>query len=116
VRGDDRDPFHIVGLDLVRAAADELAAGVARPVIAARFHNGVAAVIARVCGLLRDRTGLGTVALSGGVFQNRLLTERATGLLAERGFRVLIHHRVPCNDGGISLGQAVVAAARDAAG
>jgi hydrogenase maturation protein HypF len=116
VRVDDRDPLRIMGADLVRAAADELAAGVARPVIAARFHNGVAAAISRVCAELRDRTGLGTVALSGGVFQNLLLTERVAGQLADRGFRVLVHHRVPCNDGGISLGQAVVAAARGAVG
>jgi hydrogenase maturation protein HypF len=116
VRVDDRDPLRIMGQYLVRAAADELAAGVARPVIAARFHNGVAAAISRVCAELRDRSGLGTVALSGGVFQNLLLTERVAGLLADRGFRVLVHHRVPCNDGGISLGQAVVAAARGAVG
>jgi hydrogenase maturation protein HypF len=107
--------LRIMGSDLVRAAADELAAGVGRPVIAARFHNGVAAAISRVCAELRDRSGLGTVALSGGVFQNLLLTERVAGQLAGRGFRVLVHHRVPCNDGGISLGQAVVAAARTAA-
>ena len=116
VRVDDRDPLRIMGQDLVRAAADELAAGVARPVIAARFHNSVAAAISRVCAELRDRSGLGTVALSGGVFQNLLLTERVAGQLADRGFRVLVHHRVPCNDGGISLGQAVVAAARGAVG
>jgi hydrogenase maturation protein HypF len=115
-RLDDRDPLQILGADLVRAAADELAAGVARPVIAARFHNGVAAAIAGVCAELRDRSGLGTVALSGGVFQNLLLTERVATRLADRGFRVLVHHRVPCNDGGISLGQAVVAAARAARG
>jgi hydrogenase maturation protein HypF len=114
-RVEGRDPLRIMGSDLVRAAADELAAGVARPVIAARFHNGVAAAISRVCGELRERSGLGTVALSGGVFQNLLLTERVAGQLAGRGFRVLVHHRVPCNDGGISLGQAVVAAARTAA-
>jgi hydrogenase maturation protein HypF len=64
---------------------------------------------------LRDRHGLSTVALSGGVFQNLLLTERVVARLAARGFRILVHHRVPCNDGGISLGQAVIAAARDQA-
>ena len=113
---DDRDPLRILGMDLVRAAAADLVAGVARPVIAARFHNGVAAAITEVCAELRDRSGLGTVGLSGGVFQNVLLTERVATQLAERGFRVLVHHRVPCNDGGISLGQAVVAAARTAPG
>jgi hydrogenase maturation protein HypF len=106
-------PLRVAGADLVAAAAADLVAGVSRPVIAARFHNGVAAAIEQVCMALRDRHGLDTVALSGGVFQNLLLTERVVALLAGRGFRVLIHRRVPCNDGGISFGQAVVAAARD---
>jgi len=66
----------------------------------------------RVCARLREETGLGVVALSGGVFQNLLLTHRVVGGLTDRGFRVLTHSRVPCNDGGISLGQAAVAAAR----
>ena len=57
---------------------------------------------------------LTTAALSGGVFQNLLLLETVTALLEARGFTVLTHSRVPCNDGGISLGQAVIAAARDA--
>jgi hydrogenase maturation protein HypF len=56
------------------------------------------------------------VALSGGVFQNLIVTHRAVARLEARGFRVLTHSRVPCNDGGISLGQAVVAGARDRAG
>jgi hydrogenase maturation protein HypF len=60
--------------------------------------------------------GTGTVALSGGVFQNVLLTERAVDGLEQEGFRVLLQRRAPTNDGGISLGQAAVAGARDAAG
>ncbi|HEU5421469.1 MAG TPA: carbamoyltransferase HypF [Streptosporangiaceae bacterium] len=108
-------PLRVAGADLVRAAADDLAAGTGPPVIAARFHNGVAAVIERACAALRDRHGLSVVALSGGVFQNLLLTDRVVSGLTARGFRVLVHHRVPCNDGGISLGQAAVAAARDQA-
>ena len=64
---------------------------------------------------MRDRYGLGTVALSGGVFQNLLLLHATVSRLEAAGFRVLVHSRVPCNDGGISLGQAVVAAARDRA-
>ncbi|MFC6083502.1 carbamoyltransferase HypF [Sphaerisporangium aureirubrum] len=103
----------IRGADLVRAAADDLLAGVAPEVIAARFHNGVAAVIVRRCAELRDACGLSTAALSGGVFQNLLLLGRTVDGLRTAGFRVLTHRRVPPNDGGISLGQAVVAGARD---
>jgi hydrogenase maturation protein HypF len=73
----------------------------------------MAAAIARACLLLRERSGLGTVALSGGVFQNLLLLGQVVDLLEAAGFRVLTHARIPPNDGGISLGQAVVAAARD---
>jgi hydrogenase maturation protein HypF len=106
-------PFGILGIDLVRAAVDDLAAGISRETIAARFHNGVAALIEAGCVLLRERHGLGTVALSGGVFQNLLLLRETVRRLEARGFTVLVHSRIPCNDGGISLGQAVVAAARD---
>ena len=112
----DGHPLIVAGCDLVRAAAADLLAGVPREVIAARFHHGVAAVIGEACGLLRDRSGLGTVALSGGVFQNLLLLGTVVDLLESSGFRVLTHSRVPPNDGGISLGQAVVAAAQDRAG
>jgi hydrogenase maturation protein HypF len=73
----------------------------------------VAAAIVQVCLLLRERSGLGTVALSGGVFQNLLLLGQVVDLLEDAEFRVLTHARVPPNDGGISLGQVVVAAARD---
>jgi hydrogenase maturation protein HypF len=110
------DPFRVRGGDLVRAVAGDFAAGTPREVIAARFHNGVAAIVVAGCELLRERHGLEVVALSGGVFQNALLLHQAVRRLEERGFRVLTHSRVPCNDGGISLGQAVVAAARDRAG
>ncbi len=104
------------GADLIRAAADDLLAGTEPPVLAARFQNGVARAIAHTCQLLRARSGLGTVALSGGVFQNLSLTGQVLALLEDAGFTVLTHGQVPCNDGGISLGQVAVAAARDAAG
>jgi hydrogenase maturation protein HypF len=58
---------------------------------------------------LRDARGVGTVALSGGVFQNRLLLRKLVEALSDDGFRVLLHKEVPTNDGGVSLGQAVVA-------
>jgi hydrogenase maturation protein HypF len=106
-----QQPFLIAGRDLVRAAAEDLAAGVATSVVAARFHNGVADLITGGCLLLRERHGLSTVALSGGVFQNLLLLHATVSRLEAQRFAVLVHSRVPCNDGGISLGQAVVAAA-----
>jgi hydrogenase maturation protein HypF len=106
-------PFQIRAADLLTALISDLTAGVRAPVIAARFHHGVAAAIEAGCVLLRERHGLDTVALSGGVFQNMLLLHVTAVRLEARGFRVLTHSRVPCNDGGISLGQAVIAAARD---
>ena len=111
---DGREPFGAMGVDLVRQAACDVVAGTGPAVAAARFHHGVAALIEDGCVLLRERSGLTTVALSGGVFQNLLLLREAVVRLEARGFRVLVHSRVPCNDGGISLGQAVVAGARDA--
>ena len=108
-------PLQVAGADLVQAVADDLAAGTDRSVIAARFQHGIAAVIEECCTALRDQQGLTVVALSGGVFQNLLLCHEVVDRLTARGFEVLVHSRVPCNDGGISLGQAVVAAARDAA-
>jgi hydrogenase maturation protein HypF len=105
-------PFTVAGADLVRAAAEDLLAGQPPELISARFHRGVADLIVAACLLLRESSGLDTVALSGGVFQNLLLLGTVVELLEAAGFRVLTHSRVPPNDGGISLGQAVVAAAR----
>jgi hydrogenase maturation protein HypF len=108
--------LRIRGADLIAAAAADLAAGTSREVIAARFHLGVADAVLAACKALRDTRGLTTVALSGGVFQNVLFTTAVVRLLRAAGFEVLTHSQVPCNDGGISLGQAVVAGARDRLG
>jgi hydrogenase maturation protein HypF len=105
-------PFTIRGSDLLHAVIEDRTGRVPAPVIASRFHHGVAALIEAGCVLMRERYDLGTVALSGGVFQNLLLLNATVARLEARGFRVLTHSRVPCNDGGISLGQAVVAASR----
>jgi hydrogenase maturation protein HypF len=107
------DPFRASGADLFGAAVEDLTAGVPREIIAARFHNGLAALIQHGCEILREEHGLNAVALSGGVFQNLLLIRQTEARLETSGFTVLTHSRVPCNDGGISLGQAVVAAARE---
>lgn len=97
---------------IVRAVWRDRAAGVAPPRIARRFHAGLVTIVTSVAVALRARTGLTTVALSGGVFQNALLTVDCERQLTEAGFRVLRHRLVPPGDGGISFGQLAVAAAR----
>jgi hydrogenase maturation protein HypF len=106
------EPFVVSGPALARAVVEDRAAGPAT--VAARFHRSLARVVVAGCERARERHGTETVALSGGVFQNvRLLSESVDGLTG-RGFRVLTHRRVPANDGGVSLGQVAVAAARTA--
>jgi hydrogenase maturation protein HypF len=80
--------------------------------IAAGFHAGLAASTAQLACGLAGRHGIDTVALTGGVFQNAHLTDLLTRHLHRAGLRVLVHEQLPCNDGGISAGQAAVAAAR----
>ena len=78
--------------------------------VAAGFHEGLGRGTVRLAGELARANGLDTVALSGGVFQNRRLTEVVETGLRQLGFEVLVHTRVPPNDGGISVGQAAIAA------
>jgi hydrogenase maturation protein HypF len=96
----------------VRAITGDLACGASVATVAARFHRGVAtatvAALVRVCAERR----LDSAVLSGGVFQNRMLLEAVTDAAESAGLRVLIPERLPPNDGGISFGQAAVAAAR----
>jgi hydrogenase maturation protein HypF len=94
---------------ILRAVVDDLRAGTPRPVIAARFHNTLARLIVDTCGIIRQQEGLNKVCLSGGVFQNVTLLSRTLHGLREAGFAPYIHHLVPPNDGGIALGQALVA-------
>ena len=98
----------IRGADLVAAAFDDVAAGRPRSEIAAAFHEGVAAAFAAACSAAGRP---GTVALSGGSFQNLRLLASLSARLEDAGFRVLSHRLVPPNDGGVSYGQAAVAAA-----
>jgi hydrogenase maturation protein HypF len=77
--------------------------------ISGKFHNTLVEIGKAVCEKIRRQGGPEKVALSGGVFQNRLLLERMTTALERAGFQVLVHRQVPCNDGGLSLGQAVIA-------
>ena len=98
--------------DIIRGVVDDLLRETPATVIAARFHATLAQVILDVCQALRVRTGLGAVALSGGVFQNVHLLEATLAALERSGFEVYTHRHVPTNDGGLALGQAAVAARR----
>ncbi|HET8953566.1 MAG TPA: carbamoyltransferase HypF [Solirubrobacteraceae bacterium] len=99
----------LLGSDLVRAAHDDLEAGRPREQIAAAVHEGLAAAFAMACA---EAAGPRTVVLSGGCLQNLRLLGGLRERLASVGFRVLTHRLVPPNDGGISFGQAAVAARR----
>jgi hydrogenase maturation protein HypF len=111
-------PFSIVGeggtgvvklRELLSAVVRDVRNQTPVPVVSLKFHNTMAEIIAEMCKLVAKERGINQVALSGGAFQNRLLLKLATVALQREGFEVLTHHLVPANDGGISLGQAVVA-------
>ncbi len=94
---------------MVRSMVRDMAR--ARPLaeIARCFHNTVAAAVAEICSRIRGESGLDRVALSGGVFQNKLLSEGVYALLTENKFHVYTQRLAPPNDGGIALGQAIIA-------
>jgi hydrogenase maturation protein HypF len=90
---------------------DDLRKGVSAAEIATRFHCGLALSLCEAGAEMARRAGVDTLALSGGVFQNRTLFELMTMNLTAQGFKVLSHRQVPSNDGGLALGQAVIGAA-----
>lgn len=107
----DREGRLGIDLDpLLEGIARDAAAGLDPAPIARGFHEGLARVMAAVSCALSQRSGLDRVVLTGGVFNNRLLTRRVSALLRGEGLKVFTHRLVPPGDGGISLGQAVVAA------
>ncbi|MDR6979691.1 hydrogenase maturation protein HypF [Streptomyces sp. 3330] len=95
---------------VLAAIVADLRAGVAPELIAARFHRAVTGLVHRICARARERHGLDTVALTGGVFANTLLSSACAAALREDGFTVLRHRLVPPGDGGLALGQLMVAA------
>ena len=107
---------YIEPLGMWQALLGDLILGTPVGVMSARFHKGLAIIIARMADKLSRHESpdepIKTVALSGGVFQNRVLLEQVVTRLEAQGFTVLTHSSVPANDGGLALGQAVVAAAR----
>ncbi len=97
---------------MVRAIVGEVSGGEDVRRIARRFHSTIAQVVGQVCVRLRAATGMEKVVLSGGVFMNGVLLEETQGSLRRHGMLPLTHREVPANDGGISLGQLAIAAAR----
>jgi hydrogenase maturation protein HypF len=101
---------------VIRRVVEDLLAEVSPAEISAKFHLAVAGLIVSIARRLRDERGLDRVVLSGGVFQNMFLLAKLCPALEADGFELFTHRRVPANDGGIALGQAVVANARAATG
>jgi hydrogenase maturation protein HypF len=108
------EPFVADLRPTVRALVAAQARGTPAAALAAAFHETMAAIVVEGCRRARACADVATVALSGGCFQNARLSSRCCALLAAAGFDVLVHRRVPPNDGGLSLGQAAVAAYRRA--
>lgn len=108
----DGEPLVIGYQSLLQAVCRDAIAGVGPAPIAGRFHAAVADMIVGVCQRLQQSTGFDAVGLTGGVFQNVLLAELTEARLCDAGFHVLSHHLVPPNDGGIALGQAIIAQAQ----
>ncbi|WP_235463202.1 carbamoyltransferase HypF [Frankia sp. BMG5.23] len=106
-------PLIIDPAPVIRAMVRDLSAGLAVDIAAVRFHIAVVAMIVDLARRARGEVGLDLVGLTGGVFQNAVLTTAASRALHAGGFTVLRHARVPPNDGGIALGQLLVAAARE---
>jgi hydrogenase maturation protein HypF len=104
------EPIIINPAPLIAALVDDVQNRTPGSILAARFHNTAAQMVADVCQRLRQLSGINQVALSGGVWQNITLLSKTYRLLEQDGFEVFYHTLVPPNDGGISLGQAAVAA------
>ncbi len=111
-RSAEGPPLVIDTRPLIAEVAAEARRGCAAGLIGRRFHSTLVEIVAQVCARLAAASGLATVALSGGVFLNALLTGELVARLQRDGFRVYRHRRVPPSDGGLSLGQLAIAAAQ----
>ncbi|MBU0486578.1 MAG: carbamoyltransferase HypF [Bacteroidetes bacterium] len=110
-------PFQVNGSeimcsDIISAIVSDRMNGIPVEAISTQFHHTMAIMIQNICEQIRATNGISEVALTGGVFQNRILLQSATTLLTRSGFQVLQQSKVPLNDGGIALGQLAIAAAR----
>ncbi len=105
----DDSPIEIEAGPVIQAVVADVLAGVLGSMISAKFHNAVADLVRQLSMWLREQKGINKVALSGGVFQNVTLLELAVAQLNQVDFEVLTHQQVPPNDGGLALGQAIIA-------
>ncbi len=94
---------------IITGVVRDIEKGVPSSMVSGKFHATLMAMFTDLCQVIRKKTGLSRVALSGGCFQNAILLSGLSKRLGERGFHVLTHEKVPANDGGIALGQAVIA-------
>jgi hydrogenase maturation protein HypF len=101
---------------MFEALLDDMERSAPAALISRRFHDGLAEILCQTALRLREQLGLRRVCLSGGCFQNAYLLEKLASRLAAERFAVFTHAQVPAGDGGLSLGQAVVAARRASAG
>jgi hydrogenase maturation protein HypF len=102
--------FKILTAPIIKGVVSDVQNGVHPSVIGGKFHRTVICLFTELCKIIRKDTDIERVALSGGVFQNSILLSGMVKALEENGFKVYTHKLVPANDGGISLGQAVIAA------
>ena len=109
---DEKEPVRVNLKRLIKAIYMDLNNGVTRATIAAKFHRTIACIVREICLMIRKETNNNDVCLSGGVFQNRLLLSLVLSELRQNGFNVFKAKQLPCNDGGISLGQAIIALAK----
>ena len=107
-----RELIEIDTTSIIEAIINNIEDGAASSEIAAKFHETIAELILETCSILRQKSGINVVCLSGGVFQNARLSVRTNQLLRANEFEVFTNQLVPANDGGLSLGQAAIALAK----
>ena len=106
---EEDEPIILDFRPMIVAMVKDMSSGRRVGEISARFHNTLSAAIGKVCGRIGASEAVDRVCLSGGSFQNLYLLGRTVVELRRRGFDVFLHAQVPANDGGLSLGQAMVA-------
>ena len=109
LEGEDNDKTQIDVAPLIEGVITDLNHHIHISKISGKFHHTIARMVYQVCAQIRDNTGIDQVVLSGGVWQNMVLLNSTIRMLNSNRFNVFIHHQVPTNDGGLALGQAVVA-------